>query len=254
MHKVPIQSLFIGSKLLKLPSCHSTNSVASDLLAENKLVHGAVIITDNQTAGRGQRGNTWESETGQNLTLSIVVKPFFLPVARQFELTVITSLAIIKTLQSNGISTGKIKWPNDIFVGNGKIAGILIENIVRSNQLEWAILGIGLNVNQETFRTSSATSIKLELGHALSLDKMLEHLLKSLNEFYDLLKSGKLQVLRDLYTGNLMWINQTREFLDTRINKSFKGVIVRVNDDGRLVVRSEGNESSYDFKQIAFLG
>lgn len=253
MHNDPIESLFIGSKLIKLPSCQSTNTMASDLLAGNKLVHGTVISTDKQTAGKGQRGNTWESAPGQNLTFSVVVSPLFLPVSKQFELTVIASLAIVKTLHALGLKSSRIKWPNDIFAGHGKIAGILIENIVRSNQLEWSILGIGLNVNQVVFRTSGATSVKLELGHEQSLDQILELLLKSLNEYYSMLKSGRIQVLRDQYTHNLMWINERRDFLDTHQRRRISGEIVRINHEGKLVIRSDGKESVYDNKQIVFI-
>lgn len=254
MHKDSIQSLFIGSELIKLPSCHSTNTVASDLLAGNKLGHGAVILTDNQTSGRGQRGHTWESEPGKNLTLSAVISPAFLPVSRQFELTVMTSLALIKTLQNAGLTNSRIKWPNDIFVGDRKIAGILIENIVRSNQLDWAIMGVGLNVNQEVFDVSGATSIKLELGSEQSLDVILEYLLKAMNIYYNLLASGKIETLRDLYTSNLMWINEKRIFLDTGRNVKFEGIIVRVNPEGKLVVQSKKEELIFDYKQIAFIG
>jgi BirA family biotin operon repressor/biotin-[acetyl-CoA-carboxylase] ligase len=165
-----------------------------------------------------------------------------------------TSLAIVKTLQEAGLRNCRIKRPNDIYVGDLKIAGILIENIVRSNQLDWSILGIGLNVNQATFGVAGATSIKLELGSEQSLDIILDHLLKALNEYYRLLGSGKLTVLRDLYTRNLMWINERRIFLDTERNIKFEGIIVRVNPEGRLVVRSEKKELVFGYKQIAFIG
>jgi BirA family biotin operon repressor/biotin-[acetyl-CoA-carboxylase] ligase len=120
--------------------------------------------------------------------------------------------------------------------------------------LDWSILGIGLNVNQATFGVAGATSIKLELGSEQSLDIILDQLLKALNEYYRLLGSGKLTVLRDLYTRNLMWINERRIFLDTERNIKFEGIIVRVNPEGRLVVRSEKKELVFGYKQIAFIG
>ena len=144
MHKDPIDSLFPGANQIRLPSCHSTNDVASDLLAEGNIAEGTVIITDHQTKGKGQRGNSWESEPGKNLTCSLILKPKFLPVQKQFELTVVSSLAIVHTLRDLGLPNAQVKWPNDIYYGNAKIAGILIENTVRANHLEYAVVGIGL--------------------------------------------------------------------------------------------------------------
>lgn len=254
MHKDSIHSLFVPSKRIKLPSCHSTNQVASDLLAEKKLEEGAVIVTDNQTAGRGQRGNKWESEPGKNITLSIVVKPVFLPISSQFELTVITSLAVLNLLSDFDLKDPKIKWPNDIYIGSSKIGGILIENMIRSNQLEWAIIGIGLNVNQEEFKVANATSMKLETGAFQPLEPVINHLLSHMDRYYSWLKQGKSMELRVLYAENLMWVNQPGDFLDINKNIRFQGRITGVNDEGRLVVKSDEGEQTFDFKQITFLG
>ena len=149
---------------MELPSCRSTNQVASDLLSVKKPNEGLVVLTRNQTEGRGQRGSHWESEPGKNLTFSTILKPTFLPISRIFDLTIVASLAIVRSLADFGLESCKIKWPNDIYCRDAKIAGILIENAVRANQIEWAIVGIGLNVNQTKFLTADATSTKLENG------------------------------------------------------------------------------------------
>lgn len=254
MHKDPIQSLFIGSKQLKLPSCHSTNAVASDLLAGNNAVEGTVIITDNQTAGRGQRGNEWESQPGKNLTLSIILKPEFLPISQQFDLTVVSSLALTNTLMDIGMSKSLIKWPNDIYYHGSKIAGILIENTVRSNKLEWTILGIGLNVNQSVFRTAGATSVKLELKEDINLEWVLKNLLRRLNEYYGFLKSGRFQHLRTMYTERLMWLDEYRTFHNITLDTTFSGVIQKVNAEGKLVIATDNQQLAFDFKEVTFLG
>ncbi len=252
MHKDPIQSLFIGSKVIKLPSCHSTNRVVSDLLTEDKLTHGTVVITDHQTAGKGQRGNKWEAEPGQNLTFSAAIRPVFLPVNQQFELTVISSLAIVRTLLDLNLVDVSIKWPNDIFAADGKIAGILIENSVRSGQLEWAIIGIGLNVNQKQFATEGATSLFLQSGTSYMLEEVFEVLLGHLNAYYNWLRWGRISELRALYTRYLRWLDQPRTFRDTRTDHKFTGVITGVTDTGKLIVKQNDLEKIYDYKQIAF--
>lgn len=253
MHKDPIESLFIGSNQIRLPSCHSTNAVASDLLAESDPPEGLVIITDDQTVGRGQRGNHWESQPGKNLTFSVILKPEFLPVARQFELTVITSLALIMTLDEIGLPGAQIKWPNDVYYSGRKIAGILIENTIRSTKLDWAVIGIGLNVNQKKFKVAGATSLRSELGRDLSLDKVLKRLLKQLQQFYVKLKTGNVDELRTLYTQNLMWLNQLRTFRNERLKTTFTGVILRVDQYGLLTVSVNNREMVFDFKEISFL-
>jgi BirA family biotin operon repressor/biotin-[acetyl-CoA-carboxylase] ligase len=252
LHKSPIQSLFIGSKLIKLPSCHSTSRVASDLLSDNSAVHGTVVITDNQTDGKGQRGNRWESEPGKNLTFSVLIKPSFLPVSKQFELTVVTSLALVTTLKELGLPNVWVKWPNDIYASGGKIAGILIENVVRASQLEWAILGIGLNVNQMKFEVTGATSMKQELGVESDLNLVLDKLLKQLNHYYQMAKWGQLEKLRELYTKSLMGVGRPRMYKDVASGTKCQGVIQRVTTNGRLVVRSGEQDLVFDFKQLEF--
>lgn len=252
MHKDPIHSLFIGSKQLELPSCHSTNALASDLLAENRAVEGMVILTPMQTAGRGQRGNQWESQPYKNLTFSVILKPTFIPITLQFDLTVLSSLAIADCLIELGLSKAKIKWPNDIFCKGSKIAGILIENIVRSDKMEWAIIGIGLNVNQVEFKTPGATSISLELNHDITPEKVLSVLLRKLNENYSILKSGGREELRKSYLKRLLWKEEKREFRNTANNVFFTGVIKNVTNEGKLIIETENQQRSFDFKEVAF--
>lgn len=253
MHKDPIQPLFIGSKQLKLPSCHSTNAVASDLLAEENTVEGTVIITNDQTSGRGQRGSKWESQPGKNLTLSIILKPGFLPISQQFDLTVVSSLALTNTLAVIGMPNALIKWPNDIYYNGSKIAGILIENTVRSSQLEWAILGIGLNVNQSSFKTVEATSVKLELNEEVNLEWVLENLLRELNKYYQFLRSRHYQELRDMYMARLMWLEEQRTFKNRISDTSFSGIIKKVSDQGKLIISIDNQQKAFDFKELSFL-
>ena len=253
MHKDPIDSLFAGANQIRLPSCHSTNGVASDLLAEGDIAEGTVVITHHQTKGKGQRGNSWESEPGKNLTCSLVLKPKFLPVQKQFELIVVSSLAIAGTLQDLGLPGAQIKWPNDIYYGNAKIAGILIENTVRANHLEYSIVGIGLNINQVKFQTTIATSIGLELKKELSVKEVLDKLLIRFAKYYDRLKSRKLHQLRIEYVSKLKGYNQWSTYRDLKNHQTIKGKITGVNEIGQLLLRVEDKELSFNFKEVSFI-
>jgi len=237
---------------LELPSCHSTNGLASDLLAEDRAIEGMVIITPNQTAGRGQRGNQWESQPHKNLTFSVILKPTFIPIPLQFDLTVLSSLAIANCLIELGLPKAQIKWPNDIYCNGSKIAGILIENTVRSDQMEWTILGIGLNVNQVDFKTPGATSISLELNREIMPEKVLVGLLKKLNEYYNILKSGGREELRKSYMKRLLGREERREFRITANNVIFSGVIKNVTNEGKLIIEMENQQRAFDFKEVAF--
>ena len=253
MHKDPIDSLFPGANQIRLPSCHSTNVIASDLLAEGDIAEGTVIITDHQTKGKGQRGNSWESEPGKNLTCSLILKPKFLPVKKQFELIVVSSLAIVQTLKDLGLSDAQVKWPNDIYYGDAKIAGILIENSVRANHLEYSVVGIGLNINQQNFKTNKATSIGLELKKELSVKEVLDQLLIRITAYYTVLKLERSHQLRAEYVSKLRGYNLLRSYQDLKNNQTIKGKITGVNGIGQLLLRVEENDLSFNFKEVSFL-
>ena len=118
----------MGQKLIYVPECHSTNSLLNELNDHQELPEGTVLVTDHQTAGRGQRGNVWEAAQGMNLTFSILLRPKFLEAKDQFRLNMAVSLAIANSLQSCLSQGIKLKWPNDILVDGKKIGGVLIES------------------------------------------------------------------------------------------------------------------------------
>ena len=129
----------------------STNNLIRKMMQDENLPEGFLVYTDFQTAGKGQPGNTWESEAGKNLLFSIVLYPHEIPIHEQFVLSEIASLSIKNILAkyTDGIS---VKWPNDIYWNDRKIAGILIENSLKKNEINYSIIGIGLNINQTIFR------------------------------------------------------------------------------------------------------
>lgn len=250
MHKFFANSLFIGKKLEILPHCHSTNQVAGEILVKEKPHEGTIILTENQQAGKGQRGASWESNPGENLTFSIILYPSFLLIKHQFYLNIIVSLAVAGALRKHIGHGIKVKWPNDIYVGDKKICGILIENGLRGTQIEHTVVGIGLNVNQLEFKSEKATSLSEMTLEQYDLNVVFNEVIQNVEKHYLLLKSGQLERIKSLYLDNLYWINETHLF---DANGVFSGQIVDVNESGKLIVESNHVKHSYDIKEIAFV-
>ncbi len=231
-----------------LPSCHSTNDIARNLVKNANVIEGTLVITNDQTAGRGQMGNSWESEPQKNLTFSLVLRPKFIRLDQQFQMTMCTSLGIVDYL--NNIKQGfEVKWPNDIYFGTQKVAGILIQNLVNRGSLENSIIGVGLNVNQQEFSYSHAISLSSILGKELSLPAVLEELCHSIERRYLQLKSGRTHRIKQDYLQNLLGFNHERTFLG---ETHFRGVIIAVLDSGHLIVNQDNEQRAYNFKEIQF--
>ena len=220
------------------------------LVSNDNAVHGTVILADEQTAGRGQRGMKWQSESGSNLLMSIILKHDNLSVDRQFLLTQVASLSVVDLLRKIGLSA-QIKWPNDIYVGDRKICGMLIENNLSGAVIRSSIVGIGLNVNQSYFDLTTATSIKLEKGQSFPIQEILFSFICSFNLFYDQLISSRLKDIEDLYKSNLLGYEQKRIFEDER--GEFLGIIRGVDPNGKLRMEVNGVEQTYDLKQLRFI-
>lgn len=232
-----------------MPTCHSSNDVAADLYKKNKIREGTIVIAAEQTAGRGQRGNKWESEPGKNITCSFFFQPTFLEPSSNFFLNIFSSLGILDRL-SQFSNKFRIKWPNDLFFENKKICGILIENSVRGSSLHSSILGMGLNVNQMSFTTPGAISLTQITQKEFDLGDLLEEIAQSLERRYLQLKDGNLMKLRRDYLKNLYWINEKHTFFDWTF---FEGVIVGISESGRLQIRKESGVTNYDFKEVRFI-
>ena len=172
-------------QIIKLNATDSTNTYLKDLLAETRLADYSVVIAKNQTQGKGQRGEKWLSEKGKNLTVSILKLKPKVALERQFLLNTIVSLSLIKTLEGYNVPNLAVKWPNDILSGHHKIAGILIENIIKSQHIESSVIGVGLNVNQKSFNgLPKVTSLKTILGRSLNLEELLSNLLQNIKYYF----------------------------------------------------------------------
>lgn len=242
----------IGRSIIRLESVKSTNNYTANRARAGELRHGAVILTVEQTAGKGQIGASWHSDPGENLTFSIFLDNVNLSVSRQFLLTKIVSLSLVGLLRGLGVSA-KVKWPNDIYVGNRKIAGVLIENVIQGKTIVRSIVGIGLNVNQKDFGSLNATSISLETGMAYSLDEVL---FSFIGAFNSKLKEMERDAIHDEYHSQLYWLGEQRNFEDMHGEK-IEGTITGVDEIGRLCVDVIFDEvvqqRVFSLKEIKFL-
>jgi BirA family biotin operon repressor/biotin-[acetyl-CoA-carboxylase] ligase len=250
LYKVKSKTLFIGKKLIYLPTCQSTNDEATDLLRLGKGLEGTVVITDYQTAGRGQRGNQWLAKAGENFTLSLILRPNFLSPSQQFYLNIAVSLGIYEFFESFLGERLKIKWPNDLYFGDQKLGGVLIENIIQGARIESSVIGMGLNINQIDFDHPRATSLRLLTAKEFALEDLLPDLLVFLEKNYLLLRNGHYGLLKTRYLHSLFRYQEHHLFYRNDI--PFTGMIVGVTEVGRLAVQIENRLEYFDFKEISY--
>lgn len=246
--------LFVGQNLVVLKRVDSTNNYLKNELANSTpLPEGTVILAEEQFAGRGQVNNVWYSEPGKNLTLSLLLKPGFLNPDDQFLLNQCISLAINDTLATIIGTSVKIKWPNDVYFNHDKLGGILIESGIRGAVLKHAIVGIGLNVNQQDFPADikNVTSISKILHQDYDILLFLNDLCRSIENRYLQLKSGNSESIKQDYMRNLYLLNQDARFniKGCEVDGNIKGV----DRHGFLEVLIDGKLNKYNFKEIAFI-
>lgn len=240
----------MGKKLIFMPSCHSTNDICAELISKGGIVNGTIVITDHQNRGRGQGSNKWESEQGENLTLSIILDTSFLAVYKQFYLNMVVCLSLSDLLTEYLHSGVLIKWPNDIYYKERKICGILIQNMLKGNRLENSILGMGINVNQQDFENEMAISLRNVTGKWYDLQLVLNRLTEIIEKYYKVLKQGNYSKLRVLYMNRLMWLNENRTF---EAEDRFKGTITDIDDSGRLMISTGNGIRTFSFKEVKFI-
>ena len=246
--------LHIGNTIRLISKTDSTNKYTIRKLADNEIEEGAVFLAHEQTKGRGQMNNRWESEPRMNLTFSIFLRPEFLPVNQQFMISKIVCLGLKNFLQHHIDESVTVKWPNDIYVNDKKICGILIENAVMNSRICYSVVGIGLNVNQVSFHPDlpNPVSMKMITGKDFKTDELLSDLLKEIDYYYTLLKSGLAKEINTSYRNSLYMLEIVGVFRDK--DHQFHGVIKGINNIGQLVVEdTEGVSMAYHFKEIEFL-
>ena len=228
----------------------STNDVARDA----RFAHGDIVCAEYQTAGRGQRGHVWQAAAGENLMLTAVLCPTFLPVREQFMLSETVALALVNTFDAFGIET-RIKWTNDIYAGDRKITGVLIEQNVTGSTIVRSLVGVGINVNQQRFDPSLPNPVSMAqlLGRQLERDAVLGEFSKSLMLRYDRLEHGDRTALAEEYRSRLYRLGEMHPYRladGTVVEAAIEGV----RPSGALILRhADGQMGEYMFGEVEFI-
>lgn len=256
MKTISSNSLFIGKVANYLASVDSTNTFAHNLLSKSNPIEGTVIYTDNQYAGRGQIGSKWQSNEGKNIILSVILYPNFLPIAQQFKLNQAVALAIYDFLAEYifPVDALSVKWPNDIYIKDKKIGGVLIENQLRGSGFAHSVIGIGLNINQESFPADlpNATSLLIETGFQHDVYAMIGKLCERLEQRYLQLKAQKYQILEQDYLKILYGFQQWRDFKIAATQQNIRGKIIGVEPSGNIQISTAQQLFSFAFKEVVF--
>jgi BirA family transcriptional regulator, biotin operon repressor / biotin---[acetyl-CoA-carboxylase] ligase len=250
-----INTVFIGKVAFCLNSVDSTNKYAHELISKINPIEGTVIRAEEQYAGRGQFGSEWESKPGENITISIILCPKFLLVKHQFYLNAAIALGVYDFVNELCPSAAlSIKWPNDMYIGDKKVAGLLIENILRGIYLDKTIVGIGININQSVFDPNlpNPTSLCLETQKKFEINDLLLQLYAHLERQYFRLQKGSLTEILQDYHKCLFGTNLNRKY-KLSDGSIIEAEIVGVEENGRLLVKHNQTIRSFDLKEISVL-
>jgi BirA family transcriptional regulator, biotin operon repressor / biotin---[acetyl-CoA-carboxylase] ligase len=283
-------TVFIGKVLHHFEELPSTNTYASELLNKplhnggnnlisdaqkpsntegvveiprtygDAVIEGTVVSTNNQTYGRGQLGTRWESEPNLNLAASIILKPHFLQARQQFHLNKAIALAVHDFISSEYSKNNPslkndvtVKWANDVYVKNSKIAGILIQNTLSGVNIQSTIVGIGININQTYFKDlPNVTSLKLETQKEHNLREMLEKLCQFVEYRYFELQKKAFDKLHTEYLERLYRLNEDAIFQYPN-GEYFSGRILDVDNEGKLNILTKSGIESFDVKEVKFV-
>ncbi|MCY1720363.1 biotin--[acetyl-CoA-carboxylase] ligase [Prolixibacteraceae bacterium Z1-6] len=245
--------MFLTDKnIIVLNEVDSTNNYAKQLIAD-KAGEGTVVLAHYQNSGKGQQGNFWESEAGKNLLFSLILYPGFLDAAKQFYISKAVSLALVQVVKKE-ISDVHIKWPNDIYVGNKKIGGILIENTIKGSKLDSAIIGIGLNLNQENFISGAPNPVSLKqlTGKEYNAKEVLKDFLIRFNDLMGELQNGFFETIEKNYLAGLFRYNEWSLF--RKDGKEFTARIAGIGEFGQLQLeKRSGDVEAFLFKEVEFV-
>ena len=254
MNEISLNTLFCGREHLHFERIDSTNTEAQKLCKKNDIKEGLLITAQIQQLGRGYSGNKWVSEAGKNITMTLVLKPTFLKAKCQFYLNQAVTLGIHDML-SNKLSAQslKIKWPNDIFYEGKKLCGILIENILQGEFLQYSFIGIGLNVNQSKFPDDLkyATSLALITEAEYEINLLIASLCECIEARYLQLKNDNITVLQNDYMRHLFRLEEWRDYFVN--GKKIEGRIMSLNAEGKLRLETKIGIKEFGFKEIEFV-
>lgn len=240
-------------KLIKLDAIDSTNDFLKALTSKGEPDNFTVVVAENQTKGKGQMGAKWLTESGKNLTMSILVKDFIFDNEKVFNLSILVSLSVIDTLKSLNIPDLTIKWPNDIMSYNKKIGGILIENTIKSDGRILSVVGIGLNVNQTNFQNlPNASSLAVISNAEFDKDFLLHLIVERMKQRIECWQTSFDDFWNEYF--NLLFRKGIPMPFMNLENKNFMGIIQGVSPVGKIQILLEDDSvSEFDIKEIQML-
>ena len=241
-------------KLIKLDAIDSTNDFLKGLSNNISTQNFTIVTAETQTNGKGQMGSKWVSESGKNLIVSVLVKNILSNVNEIFNLNITIALSIIDALVSFNIPELSVKWPNDIMSGNKKIAGILIENIIKSDNFINSIIGFGLNVNQSNFEDlPNASSLKNVMNREFDKEIILKEIIKSIQKNIIELEKNNQNQLWESYNKLLFKKGKIMPF-ENNSQEKFMGIIQKVSHSGKLQLLVENDIiQEFEIKEIAMI-
>lgn len=241
-------------RIIKVDATESTNSMAREWININKNTTPVCINAISQTSGRGQRGATWDSNAGENLTFSVIYPMPNVDISDQFLISAAVGLQIVKALKRLKINNLKLKWPNDIMADGYKIGGVLIENILQNNKIGASIIGIGLNVNQVEFSNlPKAASLKNLTGTVFSTEEVLSVILEYLEEMID---SNDEEFFRDVLKDyeKCLFRRKKASTFQLKDGSLLMGIILGVTPTGLLKLQVEDEKiRTFDLKELKLL-
>jgi BirA family biotin operon repressor/biotin-[acetyl-CoA-carboxylase] ligase len=231
----------VGDPFIELQQVESTNNYATGLVHAGLAQSGTAVFAHHQSKGKGQRNKEWLSEQGKNIALSIIFKPPTLSLSQSFLLSMATAVAVHRFFSQYAGSETKVKWPNDLYWRDRKAGGILIENIVKGSKWEWAIVGIGININQTTFGDldTKVVSLKQITGKDYEPLQLAKELCSHLEQTYNLLRKLRAEIYAQ-YRNNLYKLNETVRLKHN--SRVFDAVIRDVSTLGELIVETATEE------------
>ena len=243
---------FENNRILSYPKVESTNAIAMQKIKEQQAEHGDIFITEFQTNGKGQQLNSWFSSVGTNILCSFVCKDIQVPANKLSSFNMMVSLAVHKVINKYFPQKVRVKWPNDVFVDDKKIAGILIESVLSGNLVKHLVIGIGINVNESSFpkEIGSACSFYTLTNSNFNKEDVLNELIVSLNDFLSIVpRLGINDIIRS-YESVQYGINQKKYF---RVgNEKIEGMILGINPEGQLRLQTQSGTLTFNNKEISF--
>jgi BirA family biotin operon repressor/biotin-[acetyl-CoA-carboxylase] ligase len=249
-----INTLFLGNVVVDFPEIGSTNDYATEWLSKTRPAEGTVVTAGYQWAGRGQIGSTWAAEARQNLLMSVILYPSFLQARLQFRLNMALALATAEAADAlTGLRT-QVKWPNDIYLHNRKVAGLLLQNSLSGALLQWTVAGLGLNVNQRVFDAAlpRAYSLALATGRNYELDDVLAAVCQAMERRYLQLRAGEAMLIERDYLSRLYRLGEDALYRRPE-GPVFSGRIVGIDQQGKLRLLHAGGEESFGLKEVQFV-